>query len=110
MDLQPLLLLEYLQYLILFLQQVLHPQALQLMLLKKRRKPPITSVPQTVNKPVTDGLINNTMPVEKKMTPPESTKNICCKLCFCLQKQECQECKFMVIPCTSIIPLKIFWA
>ncbi|GLH14085.1 Homeotic protein female sterile [Gryllus bimaculatus] len=52
----------------------LAPTSIATHVVKKEEKPPITSVPQTVNKPVTDGLINNTMPVEKKMTPPESTK------------------------------------
>ncbi|XP_066999162.2 bromodomain-containing protein 2 isoform X2 [Anabrus simplex] len=43
--------------------------------IKKEEKPTVPLVPVLVGgKPLNDGLLNNTVPVEKKMTPPESTK------------------------------------
>ncbi|XP_023724290.1 homeotic protein female sterile isoform X7 [Cryptotermes secundus] len=48
---------------------------MQNQVVKKEEKQVLPIVIQpTANKPVSDGLLNNSVPVEKKMTPPDSTK------------------------------------
>ena len=43
--------------------------------IKKEEKPTLPPMPlPTPSKPIVDNLLNNSMPIEKKMTPPESTK------------------------------------
>ncbi|XP_069676900.1 homeotic protein female sterile isoform X3 [Periplaneta americana] len=53
----------------------LAPTVMSTQVLKKEEKPVLSSIQQpTSHKPMNDGLLNNSMPVEKKMTPPESTR------------------------------------